>query len=135
MKIKAIIWMIFAFFCPTASAIKEICASELEIIKRAALRNDCNGPDFRILLAIRRQENGPPGLEFGIMHPDANDLDSQAGWAAATIVKNRRRWLRAGRPHDFITFLAHRYCPPSVDPVGHRNWIKNVRYFAKAGMR
>ncbi len=29
---------------------------------------------------------------------------------------------------DFITFLALKYCPPSADPVGHRNWIKNVHY-------
>ena len=26
----------------------------------------------------------------------------------------------------FITFLANRYCPYSVDPVGNRNWIKNM---------
>lgn len=26
----------------------------------------------------------------------------------------------------FIQFLGSRYCPPSVDPVGHRNWTNNV---------
>lgn len=135
MKLNTILWMIFAAFCPNCAAVQEICASELEIIKRAAVRNNCKGEDYRILLAIRKAENGRAGLEFGIMHPDANDLDSQAGWAAATIVKGRRRWLRAGRPCDFITFLACRYCPPCVDPIGHRNWIKNVRYFVKAGMK
>jgi len=130
--IKTIAWMIFAFFCPTASAVQEVCASELDTIVKAAIRNKCTGREnFRILLAIRLQENGEPGLEFGIMHPDANDLDSQAGWAAATIVKNRQRWLRAGRPGDFITFLGMRYCPPSVDLEGHKNWVRNVTYLSK----
>jgi hypothetical protein len=27
-----------------------------------------------------------------------------------------------------ITFLGSRYCPPSVDPVGNKNWIHNVYY-------
>ncbi|KKL62975.1 hypothetical protein LCGC14_2179820 [marine sediment metagenome] len=128
---KTVYWIIFALLCPTCAAVQEVCASEIEII-RAAIRNKCTSKtDFAILLAIRLQENGRAGLEFGIMHPDANDLDSQAGWCAATIVKNRKRWLKAGRPWDFITFLALRYCPPSADFQGHINWIKNVRYFVR----
>ena len=80
-------------------------------------------------------EAGGPGKEFGIKHPRAwgTDLDTQAGWAAATIVKNRQRWLRAGKPCDFINFLACRWCPPSADRVGHKNWKKNVRYFVSKG--
>ena len=34
-----------------------------------------------------------------------------------------------GNPSDlngFVVFLANRYCPPSVDPIGNRNWIKNM---------
>ena len=30
---------------------------------------------------------------------------------------------------DFIDFLADRYCPPSLDLVGNRNWKRNVKYF------
>jgi hypothetical protein len=26
----------------------------------------------------------------------------------------------------FISFLGHQYCPPSVDPVGFKNWTNNV---------
>jgi hypothetical protein len=127
-------WIIFALLCPTCSAVQEVCASELDTIVRAAIRNKCTGREnFRILLAIRLQENGGPGMEFGIMnHPDANDLDSQAGWAAATIVKTRQRWLRAGRPCDFITFLGLRYCPPKDDPTGFENWVRNVKLFTNA---
>ena len=124
-------YMAFAFFCPTSGAIQSICESEFMVRQRAAQRNDCGGEDFKILLAIRKAENGGPGKEMGIKHPKAwgTDLDTQAGWAAATIVNNRKRWLRAGRPCNFITWLARRYCPASVDPVGHINWIENVYYW------
>ncbi len=132
-KMKTVCWIIFALFCPTCSAVQEVCESELDTIVRAAIRNKCTGKEnFRILLAIRLHENGGPGLEFGVMHPDANDLDSQAGWAAATIVKTRQRWLRAGRPFDFITFLGLRYCPPRADPIGFKDWVRNVKFFVKA---
>jgi len=129
---KTTLWIIFAFLCPTCSAVQEVCASELDVIVTAAIRNKCTGKEnFRILLAIRLHENGRPGLEFGVMHPDANDLSSQAGWAAATIVKTRQRWLRAGRPCDFITFLGLRYCPPKAAPTGFENWVRNVKLFTK----
>lgn len=26
----------------------------------------------------------------------------------------------------FISFLGHRYCPPSIDPIGYHNWTNNV---------
>lgn len=28
--------------------------------------------------------------------------------------------------HAFVVFLADRYCPLSVDPIGNRNWIHNM---------
>ena len=66
-------------------------ASEYATIAQAAKRNDCHGELFIILLAIRKAENGGPGREFGIMNPKADNLDKQAGWAAATVVKNYQR--------------------------------------------
>lgn len=109
-------------------------SGEFRVISIAAERNDCRGDDFLILLAIRKAENGLSGREFGILHPRAIDtnLDIQAGWCAATIVKNRVRWVRAGKPVPFIEFLGKRYCPVGVknDPSGlNRNWIKNVKYW------
>jgi len=135
---KTVCWIIFALLCPTCAAVQEVCASELDVIVKAAIRNKCTGKEnFRILLAIRLAENGGPGLEFGVMHPRARNtnLDTQAGWAAATIVKTRQRWLRAGRPFDFITFLGLRYCPPKADPTGFKNWVRNVKLFTKVKRR
>jgi len=132
--IDTILWLVFAFFCPTCEAVQKVCESELDTIVRAAIRNNCTGKEnFKILLAIRLQENGGPGKEFGIKHPRAwgTNLDTQAGWAAVTIVNTRQRWLRAGRPCDFIAFLGLRYCPPEDDPVGFRDWVRNVKILSK----
>ena len=122
---------------------------EFATIAKAAVRNRCFSNNFYILLAIRRAENGRPGREFGILHPrcaaamrrrPAETLDIQAGWAAATIIKNRDRWTNAGKPKrtwaddgadGFIFFLADRYCPASVDPAGNKHWKKNVSYYYK----
>lgn len=111
---------------------------ELPVILRAAERNNCKGDDFLILRAIRKAKNGAPGREFGVLHPRClaeiarrpqDSLDIQAGWAAATIIKNRKRWTAAGRPGGFIDFLGNRYCPASADAEGNKNWKANVKYF------
>jgi len=114
--------------------IKKYFPEEYNSIKTAADRNNCTGEDLLILFAIRKAENGPKGLEFGVMHPKAKNtnLNIQAGWAAATIVKNRQRWEDAGKPEDFITFLGKKYAPVGVenDPEGlNVNWVKNVKYW------
>ncbi len=111
---------------------------ELPIIRRAAERNNCIGDNFLLLLAIRKAENGSAGREFGILHPRCLaeirrrpncSLNIQAGWAAATIVKNRLRWMAAKSPGEFIDWLADRHCPPSEDFEGNQNWKRNVKYF------
>lgn len=102
------------------------------VIRKAAERNgiEFGSDDWFILLAIRKAENGRAGCEFGVKNPKAwdTDLDTQAGWASATIVKNRGRWDGNG---DFIDFLADRYCPIECDPVGNKNWKRNVKYFTE----
>lgn len=114
---------------PALAPARTFEADDMNVIKRAAERNDCGGEDFRILLAIRRAENGPPGREWGIMAPAANTFELQAAWAAVTIIKNRKRWSGEG---DFVTFLRSRYAPMGAknDPENlNRNWIRNVKYW------
>lgn len=119
--------------------------NELNTVYNAAVRNNCTGDDFLILLAIRIAENGGPGKEFGVKHPKAwgTNLDTQAGWAAATIVKNRERFNQKIRdtphydrltdeiftPEQFVYFLGNRYCPVESDPQGNINWKRNVLYW------
>lgn len=95
------------------------------IIKKAAERNGCRGEDYLILLAIRKAENGRKGCEFGVKGKAwGTDLNTQAAWAAATIVKNRGRYESAGRPGDFISYLAQHYCP-----LDAKNWQRNVKFW------
>ncbi len=114
----------------SASILKKEFGNEYETIMAAAARNGCEDENLLILFAIRKAENGPPGLEFGIMCQAGSGFDTQAGWAAATIMKNRKRWLTPPLTNEnFITFLGNRYCPVSVDPQGNINWIRNVTYW------
>jgi hypothetical protein len=110
--------------------------NELPTIQAAAVRNgiEVGSEDWKILLAIRKAENGKDGRQFGILHPKAlkqiaaepsRSLDIQAGWCAATIVKNRARWDGRG---DFIEYLGSRYCPADAHPL-NRNWVRVVKYW------
>ncbi len=113
--------------------IKEF-GQELPLIKQAAARNGCDGELFTILLAIRKSENGGTH-EFGILNPRAKGFDAQAGWAAATIVKNHKRWADKGKPGPFIDYLGSVYCPTVGDNLRpaerllNKNWVKNVTHW------
>jgi hypothetical protein len=104
--------------------------SEIAVIRKAAERNDLKygSENWYILLAIRKAENGGAGREFGIMNEKAHDLDSQAGWCAASIIKSRARWVKAGKPEGFVTFMGRRYCPPDDHPL-NKNWVGNVNHW------
>ena len=112
-------------------ALKKKHGTEYDTIMRAALRNGIRTNDHEnlsLLFAIRKAENGGPGVEFGVLHPKAahTDLDTQAGWAAATILKNKSRMK------DFsISKFAKIYAPPKAenDPKGlNANWASNVEH-------
>ena len=112
-------------------ALKKKHGTEYDTIMRAALRNGIKANDHEnlsLLFAIRKAENGGPGVEFGVLHPKAahTDLDTQAGWAAATILKNK------SRIKDFsISKFAKIYAPPKAenDPKGlNANWASNVEH-------
>lgn len=44
-----------------------------------------------------------------------------------TARNNWLRWQAAGRPGEYLDFLADRYCPPAADPRGNANWKRNIR--------
>jgi len=94
------------------------------------------------MLAIRKQENGIAGVEFGIMHPQAVDtnLVIQAEWAMATIIKDTKRWhnntltcVKGKSKDDFVDWIEYfgtKYCCPSLHP-NNKFWLPNVREFYK----
>ncbi len=42
-----------------------------------------------------------------------------------TITNRLKTWDGKG---SFIAYLGVKYCPPSADPIGHRNWVRNVNF-------
>ncbi len=131
--------------------LSQVFEKEYPVILKAAKRNDIEDWDYEnlaILFAIRKAENGAKGREFGVIsNPRALGkdhetwevtLDRQAGWAAATIMKNRVRWKNAGCKEPFVTFLARRYAPVGAenDPNGlNRHWLHNVNFWKTKFMK
>jgi hypothetical protein len=108
---------------------------EAEIISKVAKKYKLTPTETALLKAIRKAENGPQGLEFGVVNPKArrfkDDPDPtksytvQAMWAAGTIKK---------RFDGDIGKFAERYAPIGAenDPENlNKNWEKNVEYFMK----
>lgn len=111
--------------------IAEYFPSEYETIYQAALRNGLSPEQEMLLFAIRKAENGPAGLEFGVMSPYAKNtnLDRQAGACAFEIARHAPEVTEQA-----ILAFADRYCPPSVDRQGNENWKRNVIFwFIKLG--
>lgn len=108
--------------------------AELPVIRKAAERNGIRAgtPDWYLLLSIRMAENGTK-YQFGVVNNMiAYNLDKQAAWCAASIMKHHTRYGSPKVDKGYIESLAARYCPvgASNDPVGlNRNWIKNVMYW------
>jgi hypothetical protein len=98
------------------------------------IRPECRAKLAPIVAAIRYAENGKT-YEYGIIHKRCpKGYRAQAGWCAATVQKNYDRWVKAGSKGDFITYLGGVYCPVGAknDPHGlNKNWVKNVKHFAK----
>jgi len=44
-----------------------------------------------------------------------------------SIRNAKKRWIKAGKPEDFIVFMGRRYSPPEINP----NWVRLVNYFLK----
>lgn len=97
---------------------------------------------YAFALAVRQQEAGRPGLEFGVMHPDAldTDLETQLEWFLATLLRDAMRWnggflwmgWKKEEFKDFIEYFARKYAPVGAenDPQGlNRFWEQNVRYY------
>lgn len=114
----------------TLTYLKSEFGDEYETIMAAAARNDCDGDNLLILFAIRKQENGGPGNEFGIKcskHINT-DLDGQAACASVTIMNKRKFWGQEDEDlfetKGFIFFLGYQYTADDKE-----DWIRNVTYW------
>ena len=82
----------------------------------------------RLADAIYRAEGGSKArVPYGILSVRvANEAEARRV-CERSIVNNYTRWQKAGKPGEFISFMADRWCPASADPCGNVNWKNNVR--------
>jgi hypothetical protein len=100
---------------------------EAKMIVHVAERYALTREQTLLLAAIRKTENGGPGLEFGVgqdqpghpatryKHSPASSFLTQAKWAAGTIKK---------RYTGDLTVFAQRYCPKNAE-----SWRNNVHFW------
>lgn len=78
----------------------------------------------RLADAIYRAEGGNRArTPYGVLSVKTKDARKVT---LNSIQNNHARWEKAGRPCSFIRYMGRRWCPPSADPVGHKNWVRNV---------
>ena len=85
--------------------------------------------DIDIVNAIYKAEGGNKATYlYGIRSVKYKD-EAEARQICLNSVRNaRKRWTKAGKPMDFITFMGLRYCPPKAHKL-NSNWVRNVKYF------
>lgn len=91
----------------------------------------------RIVDAIYVIEGGTKAQKpFGILSVPCRDFDDCRRVCENTVRNNYKRWELAGRPGDYLAFLAARYAPADVanDPGNlNRHWLGNLRAQIKKG--
>ena len=81
----------------------------------------------RMADAIYRAEGGGKArVPYGVLSVKVKDEADARGITITSIKNNIKRWEKAGKPDTFINFMANRWCPASADPIGNKNWKKNV---------
>lgn len=82
----------------------------------------------RMADAIYRAEGGDKArVHYGVLSVKVKDKADARRICINSIRNNIKRWDKAGKPGTFVSFMADRWCPVASDPVGNRNWKKNVQ--------
>jgi len=83
--------------------------------------------DEQIADAIYRVEGGSRArVPYGILSIKVRDTAHARRICLNTIQNNRARWKNSGQPGAFLDYLADKYCPRSADPIGNKNWKRNI---------
>ena len=105
---------------------RSIIAATITMLPVRAAISDAKAE--RIVDAIWFIEGGQRAkAPYGILSVKVKDKDHARAVCKRTVINNYRRWEKAGKPGRYFDFLADRYCPPSADRVGNRNWKRNIR--------
>jgi hypothetical protein len=91
------------------------------------------GYESKLLHAVYLAEGGSKTrFAYGVMLHNRPWDEPEARLIAQNTIEHRWRLYEAsGAKGSFVDYLAKTWCPASVDPVGHRNWIHNVTALMK----
>lgn len=82
--------------------------------------------DIDVVNAIKKAENSkkyPYGIKSMVCKSEGHCRQ-----ICLNSVRNaKKRWIKAGRPGDFIVFMGKRYSPPATNP----NWVRMVKSFLR----
>lgn len=85
-----------------------------------------NWTDEEVVNAIYKTENSKK-YPYGIKSIKCNTVAECRQICLNSVRNARKRWAKAGKPEDFITFMGRRYSPPETNP----NWVRLVNYFLR----
>jgi len=91
-------------------------------------------PVDKIVDAIYRVEGGARARKpFGVLSVPCDGYNDCRRICENTVRNNFRRWEKAGRPGDYLEFLAARYCPVGAENDNGTNkfWLTNLRRILK----
>lgn len=96
-------------------------------------RNTRESRTLQLVQAIYKAEGGDKAaVPYGLIY--SAWCKQEPGWcayyASEIVAINYERWLRRGKPGEFIDWLGSTYCPPSAHKL-NRAWTKNVKHFYK----
>ena len=96
---------------------------------RICQADDINWDKFsniQIVEAIGRAENSVK-FPYGIKSIDTKgNVEYARKICLNSVVNGRKRWVKAGKPYDLITFIGLRFCPPAAHQL-NSNWERNVK--------
>lgn len=82
--------------------------------------------DSQIASAIYLAEGGAKTrFPYGIKSIKCDTKEECRQICLNSIKNAKKRWIKAGKPEDFIVFMGRRYSPPNINP----NWVRLVKFF------
>lgn len=133
LKIAVLVLVVLLFAKICWSSVEILPAQELGTIQKVAKEYRLSDWQTKLLISIRKAENGKTPVEFGVLVPEAmrfsNDpvksFETQARWTAGSI---KKRCQGA----ESLESFSLRWCPLNAknDPSNlNKNFLKNVRYW------
>ena len=85
-----------------------------------------------IVMAIWTLEGGTnASVPYGIKSVHVSSTEEARRVCERTVVNSLAAWEKSGKNGCALVFIADRYCPAKTDPVGNRNWKRNIKILLK----